>query len=593
MKITLARIFYTVDKKRKELLFKDKIENEDLIIIPHHSAVQSANRFQMSVIPKRTPLKILDLTLEVDETLNEQNPVFLNGYQTWTDSREFMLSETIPRLNPLVWPIMSMYGDYGFYKGSSKRLHSWSYTYIRRGDTIALIGSLSEASGYTLFEYHKQERKLTIKKDCQGLMINHEYPAFDLFIQEGEENTVFDSYFAQYGRPKPKVSPCTGWTSWYNYYTNISQEIVFDNLNAFASRRIPIDIFQIDDGYQEAVGDWLKIKPKFPQGMKPVAQKIHESGYKAGLWLAPFICEKKSELYRQHPQWVVKKAGWNPGWSGYFYALDIYNPEVRAYLKNVFDTVLNEWNFDMVKLDFLYAAALIERKDKTRGQIMYEAMSFLREIAGNKIILGCGVPLGCSFGLVDYCRIGGDVALKWEDKLLTLLGYRERVSTLNSLRSTIGRRHLNGRAFWNDPDVFILRSTTNQLTPDQRYTLLLLNLIFGGLVFTSDNLNEYTSEELQLFQSIFPQQEKQIHKVVSGKIVEIYFSIGEYDYLTLSNLGKEILSFTLINQNYIKKGGEKIAGGTTIVLKPYESVCLLEQGPQDGQRVTGSNIFML
>jgi alpha-galactosidase len=224
---------------------------------------------------------------------------------------------------------------------------------------------------------------------------------------------------------------------------------------------------------------------------------------------------------------------------------------------------------------------------------MYEAMSFLREIAGNKIILGCGVPLGCSFGLVDYCRIGGDVALKWEDKLLTLLGYRERVSTLNSLRSTIGRRHLNGRAFWNDPDVFILRSTTNQLTPDQRYTLLLLNLIFGGLVFTSDNLNEYTSEELQLFQSIFPQQEKQIHKVVSGKIVEIYFSIGEYDYLTLSNLGKEILSFTLINQNYIKKGGEKIAGGTTIVLKPYESVCLLEQGPQDGQRVTGSNIFML
>jgi hypothetical protein len=83
----------------------------------------------------------------------------------------------------------------------------------------------------------------------------------------------------------------------------------------------------------------------------------------------------------------------------------------------VFDTVLNKWGFDMVKLDFLFAAAMIPQRGKSRGEIMTDAMEFLREVVGpNKIILGCGVPLGPSWRKVDYCRIGSDVAPWWEGK---------------------------------------------------------------------------------------------------------------------------------------------------------------------------------
>jgi hypothetical protein len=95
----------------------------------------------------------------------------------------------------------------------------------------------------------------------------------------------------------------------------------------------------------------------------------------------------------------------------------LYNEGAREYLRSVFDTVLNKWGFDMVKLDFLFAAAMIPRLGKTRGEIMWDAMSFLREIVGpKKIILGCGVPLAASFRKVDYCRIGSDVAPWWEGK---------------------------------------------------------------------------------------------------------------------------------------------------------------------------------
>lgn len=150
-----------------------------------------------------------------------------------------------------------------------------------------------------------------------------------------------------------------------------------------------IDIFQIDDGYQSATGDWLSIdNKKFPNGMKSVADKIHSTGMLAGLWLAPFGAKFTSKTATQHHDWLIRKKNGHPvtcgiNWGG-FYALDIEVPEVKNYIKHFFDVILNDWGFDLVKLDFLYAAAIIPNHGKSRGQLMCEAMDFLRECVGEK-----------------------------------------------------------------------------------------------------------------------------------------------------------------------------------------------------------------
>lgn len=524
MDIEEVTITYFLNGEKKQYKCRGSNSNEDLNIAFRNFTFESENRIKIDIETNKK-IEIKDLYIETDIELNEDSRVFLNGYQTWTDSREFSLNEKIPKLNRLVWNIMSMYGDYGFYDYGRENLQSYTYTYIRKNDGILLLGSLCENSGYTIFEYGSDNR-LRIRKDCEGLNLKGKYEAFNLFGLEGNEDYVFDRYFAGMNIPKPRFETCTGWTSWYNYYTNIDQKIILDNLKAFKLRDIPIDIFQIDDGYEEAVGDWFNVKEKFSNGMKFIADKIKSCGYKAGLWLAPFICEKKSMIYKNHPDWVLKKAGYNPGWSGDFYVLDFYNDDVRDYIRDVIRNVLYVWNYDMVKLDFLYAVALIERKDKTRGQIMHEAMLFLRKIAGDKIILGCGVPLGSAFGLVDFCRIGSDVSLKWEDRLLKILHYRERVSTINSIKNAIGRRHLNGRAFLNDTDVFILRSNKNKLTKDERNTLFLINSIFGGLLFTSDNINEYSKEEFLTYKNIFNFKKNKVGNIREHNgVYQIKFSI--------------------------------------------------------------------
>jgi len=572
-----GKLSYKNGKRNVTVSFKQSMETEDLSLKISDYCVDGGRRFTAILTPL-TEITITDCYLITDETLTTETPVFLNGYQTWTDSREVCLDYSIPKLNILARPLLGMYGDYGFYKYRRSALQSWTYTYVRNGSdgSISLYGSVSEKSGFTVFEYSKKEKTLNITKDCKGLTPKAHVPyiMFDIFLISADENTAFDSYFSAADIFKPKVTPCTGWTSWYNYYTDVTQADVLENLAAFSSRNLPIDIFQIDDGYQEAVGDWLSINKKFPNGMGYLADEIHKAGYKAGLWLAPIVCEKRSEIYKEHPEWVAAKAGINPGWSGIFYALDFYNQGVQDYLREVFDAVLNKWNYDMVKLDFLYAAALPPRKDKTRGQVMCEFFEFLREISGDKIILGCGAPLGCAFGLFDYCRVSSDVALTWEDKMLSAIHYRERVSTINSLMSTIGRNHLTGRAFYNDPDVFILRNSNNKLTEDQKYTLFMINRVLGGLVFTSDNINEYTESQLALLKTLFTTEDKKVISVENKNVVRINYTIGEKTFCLISNLTSSKTCVQCPYAGVLHKENCSVKENETLELRPYQTICI-------------------
>lgn len=440
--------------------------------------------------------------------------IFMNGYQSWTDSHEKLPHEKEHTLKALTKPIVEKYhlrpyGDYDFAKqpALSGQFHGFTYCYFRWGEQYRFLGSLSEKEGFTIFYYDIRKQRMQIEKDCQGLHVNKAWTLFHLTNLNGTENAVFDAYFRKMKISRPKGRPMTGYTSWYNHYQNISETIILDNLFAAVETKQDWDIFQIDDGYQTHVGDWLSVDSlKFPNGLKPVADKIHQTGMKAGLWLAPFVCETNSKCFKEHPDWLERDKNGNPvcagaNWSG-FYALDLENPAVKKYLSEVFHQVLDVWGFDLVKLDFLYAACIQPTKEKTRGRRMCEAMDFLRKLVGEKLILGCGVPLGAAFGKVDYCRIGCDVGLDWNDKPYMRMLHRERVSTKNAVGNAIYRRQLDGRAFFNDPDVYLLRDENIKLTPEQKQELAIVNGLFGSLLFTSDNVRMYDSKKQKFCESL-------------------------------------------------------------------------------------------
>jgi alpha-galactosidase len=491
---------------------------DDLYVDFQQDISGHTQRLNLFIHPKQDVV-IERLELQFVLNLPAQARFFANGYQSWSESRLHQVGETIPRLRPIARTRMGFYGDemIGLVPRGKGKLHAWTYGYVEQsGGQITLFGSLNEKTGFTLFSYDVATGILKIRKDFEHFPLQHSFPAMNIWIGTGKTEEMFDWYFESMEIPAHHAEPAIGWTSWYRHFVDIDEAKLLHDLDGFAALYEESGVktkafFQIDDGWQTAVGDWRSVKPTFPKGMTWMAGQIRAKDLLPGLWLAPFVAAGHSDLVRRNPEWLLKdkngkliRVGWNPLWKtkpgmfgpgGWYYALDFYNPAVQDYLSGIFHVILEKWGFELLKLDFLFAVCLAPPPGKNRGQVMSEAMEFLRKLIGSKKMLACGVPLGSAFGLADYCRIGGDIHVGWEHTLLATLRHRERVSTIASLRSTLSRWQLNGRAFHNDPDVFILRTEGQNLTPVQQNTVLTINALLGDLLFCSDDVSAYSDEQ--------------------------------------------------------------------------------------------------
>lgn len=531
-----------------------------------HEAQNGGQRWSVFLHPKQD-VTVQSLEIQFHIPLPAGTRFFANGYQSWSESRLVDLDAALPRLRGLARARLGFYGDErmnAFPRGRGK-LHSWTYTYFKKPAATLLAGSLNERTGFTLFLYDNETQTLTVKKDLERLHLAHSFPALDFWIAESSEQDVFEGWFSLMEMEKPVAAPALGWTSWYRYFTRISETVLLKNLENIRESGLPFRYFQIDDGWQKAVGDWFAVKPEFPSGMGGMAAKIRAAGLEPGLWLAPFVAAGNAELTRKHPEWLLQdrngkalRAGWNPAWGGWYYALDFYHNGVRDYLSGVFHTVLEKWGYELVKLDFLFAACICPPEGKTRGGVMWEVMEFLRTQAGSKKILACGAPLGTAFGQADYCRVGPDMHLKWEHRLLALMHFRERLSCLASLRATLGRWRLNGQVFLSDPDVFILRQTEQHLSVAQQNTIVTLNVLLGNLLFTSDDPAEYTPEQRSELEAALEWQGSQILEVVEIQ-PDVYM-------VSFKNQGGKFAAYSNLN-------GRK-AQVQQVELMPFETLIL-------------------
>ena len=551
------KIGYRVSGKRKEesveySLVKNGYEGEDIVLRDDGDE----NHVKI-VLSAKGDVQIDLAELIYDHYFENNERFFANGFQSWTSTREYKRRDVQYGLRslsklPLVRKFSGASGDYAFTEYGKDLYHSFSYTYFRKHEKVEFFGSLNERTGYTIFYADMKENVFAVQKDVEGLSLTGEYELFDIVHTHGTYDSVFDEYFAEYPAKRTgRVEHLAGYTSWYNYYQNINEEIILRDLEGLAHVGNTANIFQIDDGYETKVGDWDMDLQKFPNGLAPIVEKIHSHGYKAGLWYAPFAAQFGANVIKNHPDCLIRSKSGKPvisgiAWGG-FYALDFEKEEVRAYIKAFFDKVFDEWHFDMVKLDFLYAAAIEPRNGKTRGQLMCEAMDFLRECCGDKIILGCGVPLAPAFGVVDACRIGCDAENTFKEKFYVKVTNQEIISTKISMQNSVYRRHLNGRIFANDPDVFFLRDDGMKpavYTWQQKKLLALVNHIFGDVLFVSDDIGQYDSEKMAVL--------VESYQKFDGKVISAEHIAPEVIKVTYEEGGKtRMLVFDGVTGDYI------------------------------------------
>lgn len=288
------------------------------------------------------------------------------------------------------------------------------------------------------------------------------------------------------GRPVPAV-----WCSWYQYHDQVTAADVSLNLGRMAALELAADVVQVDAGWAAAPGDWLSVSPRFGD-LRGLARQITDMGRRPGIWIAPWVVGRSSELMSAHPDWLVRSpgsgepvaTGAGPGQE--CLALDLTVPAAAEYLGTVLRT-LGEWGFEYFKIDFCYAGAVEGRRhDDLPGVAAYRhGLNLVRSAIGPRaLLLGCGAPLLPSIGLVDAMRVGPDIAASWEPASGDGSSWSAPCQR-NASRNVISRAWQHGRLWVNDPDCLMLRPSV-----ERREDWAALVARYGGLRASSDAVDE-------------------------------------------------------------------------------------------------------
>ncbi len=292
----------------------------------------------------------------------------------------------------------------------------------------------------------------------------------------------------------------TGWCSWYCFGPRVKAQDVLANLDVIARDVPALKYILIDDGYQPKMGDWLETGPAFKGGVQDVLRAIRKKGFEPALWVAPFIAEKDSKLFRQHPDWFIKDDQGKPlgadrvtfqGWRrGPWYALDGTNPAVQQYLEALFRTLRRLWGVTFFKLDANFWGAMHGGKfhdpKATRVEAYRRGMAAIRRGAEDGFILGCNHPIGPSFGEIHGSRSSDDIRRAWK-------------AFTGTARQNLNRNWQNGRLWWNDPDCLVL---TGNLPENEYHFHATAVYATGGMMLSGDDLTKISRERLAMLRKV-------------------------------------------------------------------------------------------
>lgn len=153
------------------------------------------------------------------------------------------------------------------------------------------------------------------------------------------------------GRLRPVV-----YNSWYVTLFNVDEK----GQKALADKaaRLGVELFVMDDGWfgerkddHAGLGDWYVDPKKFPNGLKPLIDYIQGLGMEFGLWVEPEMVNPDSELYRQHPDWVMNFPGRPRSEARNQLVLNMARDDVKEHLFKVLDKLLTENKIDYIKWD--------------------------------------------------------------------------------------------------------------------------------------------------------------------------------------------------------------------------------------------------
>lgn len=287
------------------------------------------------------------------------------------------------------------------------------------------------------------------------------------------------------------------WCSWYGYGQDITKDALDTELTAMTRMELPVEVVQVDDGFQAAIGDWLTPSRGF-DSVTGIAGQILDHGRRPGLWLAPFFAAQSSAIVAEHPDWWVTDHRDFVHWNSKMRILDLTHPGAVEHLAQTVATLARA-GFDYFKLDFLFAGLLPGRRHRDIDMTMAyrDGIAVMREAAGTGVtFLGCGAPMLPSIGLFEIMRVGPDVTARFEEPS----GELSSPSMRGALLTSRARTFTHARWWINDPDCLIANPSVERR---ELWAEHVTNV--GGQVASGDRLNDLDDWGIKTTQRLLSQ----------------------------------------------------------------------------------------
>jgi melibiase-like protein len=351
-------------------------------------------------------------------------------------------------------------------------------------------------------------------------------------------------------RPRSIVN---GWCDWFYAFADITEDEVVRIAEFTARVLLPLglDTIQVDEGFQRWHGDW-EGNERFPHGMKWLAERIRGLGLKPGIWLAPYVISEPTEVFRKHPEWLLRKADGSPRRVGPWpaedsewarnespkrYGLDITHPGAAEWFRGLIETVARRWGYQMIKIDFvewsLLSADRYHDPGVTRAAAYRKGFEILRQAAGPEVhLLDCG-PGPVTVGLLDSMRIELDQPpVLWKQYFL---------ESASSAPAAAKRYYFHKRTWINDDDHVCL----GLLATSQAQAAATIVALSGGNLISGDRLTDLDPTRLEILKKVIPSSGEAARPIDlfdtdrhSVFAVRMRRPFGEWTVLGIFNIGE-------------------------------------------------------
>ena len=168
--------------------------------------------------------------------------------------------------------------------------------------------------------------------------------------------------------------------NWEGTYFDFNEEKILSI--ASTAKKLGIELFVLDDGWfgqrnndKAGLGDWYPNLEKLPDGIVGLAKKMTAMGLKFGLWIEPEMVNLDSDLYRQHPEWLLSDPMRRASHGRNQYILDFSNLEVVDYIYNMISKILDEADISYIKWDMNRCMSEVYSRVKdpiSQGKVMHQ-----------------------------------------------------------------------------------------------------------------------------------------------------------------------------------------------------------------------------